>query len=147
MPCADNSKDALDRLLDAISAQAVSEPIQLEDKIIIPVHTVALGIATKMKHTGENYNESEEAKEAKTDGYGAEKHALDGAAGGGVGITPVAVLLISNGSSGSDGVKVVPLSPPGESLFGIAGDLMERIGKRKKPEEKDTGDMTAIIIE
>ncbi|OPY51521.1 MAG: Sporulation protein YtfJ (Spore_YtfJ) [Methanosaeta sp. PtaU1.Bin112] len=146
MPCADDSKDALDRLLDAISAQAVSEPIQLDDKIIIPVHKVALGVATRMKRTGANYEESEEAKEAKIDGYGAEKHAVDGAAGGGVEITPAAVMIVSNGSSGLDGVKLVPLSPLGESLFDIAEDLLEKIGKRRKPGEKDTGDMTAIII-
>ncbi|MDD4653004.1 MAG: spore germination protein GerW family protein [Methanothrix sp.] len=147
MPDADVSEDALDRLLVALSAQVVSEPIQLEDKIIIPVHNVALGIATRTKRTGANYEEAEEAKEAETREEGTEKHASDGAAGGGLGITPVAVLIVSNGSSGPDGVKLVPLSSPGESLFGIAGDLMGIMGKRKKPGENETANMAAIIIE
>jgi uncharacterized spore protein YtfJ len=144
MPGSDASNDALDRLLDALSAQAVREPIQLEDKIIIPVHKVALGIAIRTKITGAN---NEEAKEGETGDGGTEKHAAEGAAGGGLGITPVAVLIVSNGSSGPDGVKLVPLSSPGESLLGIAGDLMEKIGKRKKPGEKETADMAAVIIE
>ncbi|HPS91864.1 MAG TPA: spore germination protein GerW family protein [Methanothrix sp.] len=144
MPGADASEEALDRLLDALSAQAVSEPIQLEDEIIIPVHKVALGIATRMKRTGANY---EEANEVENREEGTVRHASDGAAGGGVGITPVAVLIVSKGPSGPDGVKLIPLSSPGESLFDIAGDLMEKIWKRKKPGEKETADMAAVIIE
>jgi|WetSurMetagenome_2_1015567.scaffolds.fasta_scaffold09164_1 uncharacterized spore protein YtfJ len=147
MPDADISEDPLDRLLVALSAQAVSEPIQLEDEIIIPVHKVALGIATRTKRAGANYEEVEEANEAETGEEGAVRHATDGEAGGGVGITPVAVLIVSSDSSGPDGVKLVPLSPSRESLFDIVGDLMEKIGKRKKPEEKETAHMAAVIIE
>lgn len=144
MPGTDASEDALDRLLEALSAQAVSEPIQLEDEIIIPVHKVALGIATRTKRASANY---EEANEAETGEEGAVRPATDGEAGGGVGITPVAVLILSSDSLGPDGVKLVPLSPSRESLFDIAGDLMEKIGKRKKPEEKETAYMAAVIIE
>lgn len=144
MPGIDSSEDALDGLLDALSIQAVREPIQLEDKIIIPIHKIALGIATRIKHTGKN---NEYSKDAETGEGGAIRHAADGAAGGGVGITPVAVLIVSCGSSGPDGVKVAPISPPGESLFNIAGDLMDKIGKRKKPGKSETGDMAAVIIE
>lgn len=137
MPGVDASEDALDRLLDALSAQAVSEPIQIEGKIIIPVHKIALGIGIRII----------QANEAKDGEEGAIRHAAEGAAGCGMGISPVAVLIISNASSGPDGVKVVPLSLTGESLFGIAGDLMDKIGKRKKKGEEETGDMAAIIIE
>jgi uncharacterized spore protein YtfJ len=138
------SEDALDRLLDALSAQVVLEPIQLDDKIIIPVNKVALGIATMTKGTGEN-NKEVDVVETKEDGK--VRDAADEVSGGGLGITPVAVLIISNGSSGPNGVKVVFLSPPEESLFDAAGGLMEKIGKRKKPGEKETADMAAIIIE
>lgn len=147
MPGADASEDALDRLLDALSAQAVSEPIQLEDEIIIPFNKVALGIAIMMKITGANNEEADGAKEAETGEEGTARHEAEGATCGGLGITPVAVLMVSNGSSGPDGVKLVHLSPSGESLFDIAGDLMEKIGKRKKPGERDTADMAAVIIE
>ena len=149
MPGAYVSKDALDRLLDALLAQAVREPIQLEDSIIIPVHKVALGIATRTKRTGANYEEAEEAKDAETGEECIKKHAAEGAAGGGLGITPAAVLILSSGSSGPDGVKLVPLSPSGESLFDIAGDLLEKkgkLGKRKKTAERETANMAAVII-
>lgn len=144
MPDYGASEDALDRLIDALSAQAVREPIQLDDKIIIPVNKVALGIAARMNCSDANNKGADVADTGKDD---EARHAEEGAAGGGVGITPVAVLIITNGSSGPDGVKVVPISPPTESLFDIAGDLMEKIGKRKKPGENKTGDMAAVIIE
>jgi uncharacterized spore protein YtfJ len=144
MPGVDASEDALEGLLDALSAQAVSEPIQIEDNIIIPVHKIILGFSTRMKRTGENNKETNDAENGEE---GALRNAADGAAGCGAGISPVAVLIISNGSSGPDGVKAVPLSPTGESLFDIAGNLKENIEKRKKKGEKETGDMAAIIIE
>jgi len=44
--------------------------------------------------------------------------------GGGVGLMPVAVVVVSKGISGPEGVKVATLSPPGESISCIAHVFM-----------------------
>jgi len=47
-------------------------------------------------------------------------------AGGGVGLFPVAVVVVSKGISGPEGVKVATLSPPGESISCIAHVFMDK---------------------
>ncbi|MDQ1261554.1 MAG: hypothetical protein QG575_735 [Euryarchaeota archaeon] len=103
MPGFDANGADLDELFKALSAQLICEPIELEDKIIMPIAKMDMGFSTNVKEEG------------------LAKHA----AGGGVGIFPVAVLIIFKGIFGPEGVKVVALSPPGESLSCIAHNLME----------------------
>lgn len=136
MPGVDANGAALDELFKTISAQLICEPIELEDKIIIPISKMDMGFSTNMDRTGANVKE-ESVKEE-----GLMKHV----AGGGVGVFPVAVLIIFKGISGPDGVKVMALSPPGESLSDIAYDLMEMMS-HKKVREKRTDDMAAIKVE
>ena len=132
MPGVDANGAALEGLFKSLSDQLICEPIELEDKIIIPIAKMGMGFGVNMNQTGEN---------VKKDGL--KKHA----AGCGAGLFPVAVLIIFKGISGPEGVKVVSLSPPGESLSDIAYDLMEKMMGNKKTREKRTDDMAAIKIE
>ncbi len=131
MPGIDANRDALDKLFEAISAQLICEPIELEDKIIIPVANMGLGFGSNMNRTDANVKEEALARHAA----------------GGVVVFPVAVVIIFKGISGPQGTKVVALSPPGESLSDIAHDLLSKIMSRKKMREKRTDDMTAIKVE
>jgi uncharacterized spore protein YtfJ len=108
MPGDDANRATLDELFKALSAQLICQPIEMENKIIIPIAKMGMGFGINMNRIGAN---------AKEDGLERQ------AAGGAVGIFPVAVLIIFKGISGPEGVKVVALSPPGESLSDIAHDL------------------------
>jgi len=81
----------------------------LEDKVIIPITKMGMGLCTNMGQTG--LDASSEGQERRT-------------AGGGVGLMPVAVVVVYKGISGPEGVKVATLSPPGESISGIAHVFM-----------------------
>ena len=118
MPGVDAINATLDELFEALSSQLIGEPIELEDMIIIPITKMGMGFGTDIGQTG----------------LDAGKKSLAGCrAGGGVGIFPVAVVIVFKGILGPQGVKVVPLSPPGESLSDIAHVLMEKImGQREK---------------
>jgi uncharacterized spore protein YtfJ len=112
MPGVDAIKATLDELFEALCAQLICEPIELEDKIIIPITKMGMGLCTDIGQTG----------------LDAGKESPAGCkAGGGVGIFPVAVVIVFKGILGPEGMKVVPLSPPGESLSDIAHVLMEKI--------------------
>jgi len=118
MPGVDAIKATLDELFEALSAQLIGEPIELEDKIIIPITKMGMGFGTNIGRTGPKV--SKEGRER----YGA---------GGGVGLFPVAVVIVFKGIFGPEGVKVVTVSPPGESLSDIAQVFMERIiGHRER---------------
>ena len=118
MPGVDAIKATLDERFEALCAQLICEPIELEDKIIIPITKMGMGLCTDIVRTGPHV--SQEGQERCK-------------AGGGVGIFPVAVVIVFKGILGPEGVKVVPLSPPGESLSDIAHVLMEKImGHREK---------------
>lgn len=123
---------ALEGLFKSLSDQLICEPIELEDQIIIPIAKMGMGLCTNMNQTGEIREKD-----------GLKKHA----AGGGAGLFPVAVLVIFKGISGPEGVKVVALSPPGESLSDIAHDLIDKMMGHKKMQEKSIDDMAAIKIE
>jgi uncharacterized spore protein YtfJ len=112
MPGVDAINATLDELFEALSSQLICEPIELEDKIIIPITKMGMGFGTNMGRTGPLVNQEGPAR-CK--------------AGGGVGLFPVAVVIVFKGISGPEGVKVVPLSPPEESLSNIAHVFMEKI--------------------
>ncbi len=136
MPGVDANGAAHDELFKALSAQLICGPIELEDKIIIPIAKMGMGFGTNTNQTGANAKEEDMKEEALA------RHAT----GGGVGVFPFAVLIIFKGIPGPEGVKVIPLSPPGESLSEIAYDLMEMMS-HKKMQEKRIDDMAAIKVE
>ncbi|MCK9565961.1 MAG: hypothetical protein M0Q43_07925 [Methanothrix sp.] len=123
----------LDELFDALSAQLIGEPIELEDKIIIPITKMGMGFGANIGITGPDVGK--EGRERCT-------------AGGGVGIFPVAVVVVFKGIFGPDGVKVVPLSPsPEESIGDIAHVVVEKIMGHKNLREEGTDNMAAIKVE
>ena len=129
MPGVDAIKATLDELFEALSAQLIGGPIELEDKIIIPITKMGMGFGTNIGRIG---------PDASQEGLERCK------AGGGVGLFPVVVVIVFKGIFGPEGVKVVPLSPPGESLSDIAHVFMERIiGHREKRAEN----VAAIKVE
>ncbi len=132
MPGIDANEAALDELFKALASQLICQPIELEDKIIIPISKMGMGFGTSMNRTGANVKDQ-----------GLARHA----AGGGVGLFPAAVLIIFKGVFGPEGVKVVALSSPGESLSDIAIDIMEKMMGHRKTREKKIDDMAAIKVE
>ena len=133
MPGVDAIKATLDELFEALSAKSIiCEPIEMEDKIIIPITKMGLVFGTDTSGTG---------RDASQEGAARYK------AGGGVGISPIAVVVVFKGITGPEGVKVVPLSPPEESLSDIAHVFIERIMGHKEMREKSAENMAAIKVE
>jgi len=125
----------MDELLKALSAKnIIGEPIETEDKIIIPITKMGMGFGTGTRAQGGD----------------TDRRAAAEGAGGGVGVFPVAVVIVFKGISGSEGVKVVPLSAPSplaEPVTSIAHLVMERLTGKKEAREKKPGRMATIDIE
>jgi len=80
-------KATVDELLKVLSAKNImGEPIETEDKIIIPITKMGMGFGTTVG-----------SKEG-------DKKAPAGGAGGGAGVLPVAVVIVFKGIPGSEGV-------------------------------------------
>jgi len=135
MAAEDAIKATIDELLKALSAKnIIGEPIEMEDKIIIPITKMGMGFGTGIGHGSED----------------ASKGGVAEGAGGGVGVFPVAVVIVFKGVAGSEGVKVVPLaapSPLAEPVSNIAHMLMEKLVSRKESREKKSGNMATIEVE
>jgi len=135
MAAEDAIKATIDELLKALSAKnIIGEPIEMEDKIIIPITKMGMGFGTGVGQGGED----------------ASKGGVASAAGGGVGVFPVAVVIVFKSVVGSEGVKVVPLAAPSpltEPVSNIARILMDRLVSRKESEEKKSGNIGAIRVE
>jgi len=135
MAAEDAIKATIDELLKALSAKnIIGEPIEMEDKIIIPITKMGMGFGTGIGHGSED----------------ASKGGVAGGAGGGVGVFPVAVVIVFKGVAGSEGVKVVPLaapSPLAEPVSNIAHMLMEKLVSRKEGREKKSGNVATIEVE
>jgi uncharacterized spore protein YtfJ len=132
MPGADANGAALDKIFKSLSEQLICEPIELVDKVIIPIIKMDMVFGTNIDRT-----------DANRKGDGLERQA----AGGGAGLLPFAVLTICKGISGPESMKVISLSPPGESLSEIAYELMEKMYGHKKTQEKRIDDMAVIKVE
>jgi len=132
MAAEDAIRTTVDELLKALSANnIIGEPIETEDKILIPITKMGMGFGTgKGQGTGE-----------------MDKGVV---AGGGVGVFPVAMVIIFKGIKGSEGVRVMPLaapSPLAESMTHIANTVMERLTNRKEGGEKRPAHAATINIE
>ncbi len=135
MAAEDAIKATVDELLKALSAKnIIGEPIEMDDKIIIPIAKMGMGFGTGIGHGSEE----------------SCKGGIAGGAGGGVGILPVAVVIVFKGVSGSEGVKVVPLgapSPLAEPVTSIAHILLDRLAGRREGREKKPGQAARIEVE
>lgn len=132
MAAEDAIKATVDELLKALSAKnIIGDPIETEDKILIPITKMGMGFGTGISHGTDE----------------ARKGEVAGGAGGGVGVFPVAVVAIFKGVAGSEGIRVIPLttpSPLAESMVHIADTVMERFSRRKEGFEK--GNMSPAKI-
>lgn len=135
MAAVDAIKATVDELLKALSARnIIGEPIEMEDKIIIPITKMGMGFGTNIVRGREDSGD----------------RGATGGAGGGVGVFPVAVVIVFKGIAGSEGVKVVPLgapSPLSEPMANIAHIVMEKLAGRKEDREKKPGQIAKINIE
>ena len=133
MPGVDAIKAALDELIEALSARSIiGEPIEMEDKVIIPITKMGMGFGTDIGQRCQD----------------ASKEGLERCnAGGGVGLFPVAVVVIFKGIAGPDGVLVVPMSLPEDSVTSIAHAVMERIMGHEECQGKITENMAAVKVE
>jgi uncharacterized spore protein YtfJ len=128
----DSTRATVDELIKALSAKNImGEPIEMEDKVIIPITKMGMGFGT-----GQG-------------GQEANKGVSTSGAGGGVGVFPVAVMIVFKGIAGPEGVKVIPLSSQSsitEPETGITDNIIEKIihyleSKEKKPSHTATVDI------
>jgi uncharacterized spore protein YtfJ len=136
MPAKDAIKATVDEFLKALSANnIIGEPIELEDKIIIPITKMGMGFGAGEVGTGDK----------------SEKISPGGGAGGGLGVFPVAVVIVYKGIPGPEGVNVIPLSVPSRQIAGpmtgIAQVLLERILSHKEGTEKRSADLKSVEVD
>jgi len=129
-------KITVDELAKALSANnIIGQPIDMEDKMIIPVTKMGMGFGTGMS----------QGSEEKTSGE------LAGGAGGGLGVFPVALIIVFKGISGPEGVQIVPLTQPSavaESIAQIASTIMTRLTSHKDdPAMPEDAHVTKVKIE
>jgi uncharacterized spore protein YtfJ len=125
-------KATMDEFLKVLSAKNImGEPVETEDKIIIPIAKMGMGFGTTVG-----------SKEG-------DKTTPRGGAGGGAGVLPVAVVIVFKGIPGSEGVKVIPLAAQhtiAEPLAQIASHVLSSLSGHKEGEGKRSP-MKAIKIE
>ena len=111
MPGAQSVDATLDGLFEKLSAMSImSEPIDLEGRIIIPVIKISMAFGT---------GTSPAAKDEMTDGSARP------VAGGTSGLSPVAVMDISKAVSGQEGVRVVSLPSSEGSASCVAHEVIK----------------------
>ena len=117
-------RNMLEEFRKAITVEtAIGKPIEVEDKVLIPVVGIGFGAG----------GGGGKGKEKEGEGYGA---------GGGGGICPAALVVVFKGIPGPEGLKVLSLKPSGtlEKLVGEALPMvMEKVEEMKtgkKAEEK-----------
>jgi len=111
-------KDMWEEFRKTITVE-VGKPIEIEDKILIPIFGVGFGVG----------GGSGKGKEKEGQGYGF---------GGGGGISPIALVAVFKGIPGPDGLKVLSLKPSGaiEKIVGEALPMvMEKIKEMKEGKE------------
>ena len=110
-------KNLWDELRKTIKVEtAIGNPIEIEDKTLIPIFGVGFGAG----------GGGGKGKEKEGQGYGV---------GGGGGITPVALVAVFKGIPGPEGMKVLSLKPSGaiERIVGEAMPMvMEKINETKE---------------
>jgi uncharacterized spore protein YtfJ len=113
-------KNVWDELRKTIKVEtAIGNPIEIEDKTLIPIFGVGFGAG----------GGGGKGKEKEGQGYGV---------GGGGGITPIALVAVFKGIPGPEGMKVLSLKPSGaiERIVGEAMPMvMEKIKETKEEKE------------
>ncbi len=113
-------KNVWDELRKTIKVEtAIGNPIEIEDKTLIPIFGVGFGAG----------GGGGKGKEKEGQGYGV---------GGGGGITPVALVTVFKGIPGPEGLNVISLKSSGamERIVGEAMPMvMEKIKETKEEKE------------
>jgi uncharacterized spore protein YtfJ len=135
MAAEENIKATIDELQKVLTANnIIGAPIEMEDKIIVSITKMGMAFGAGSSQCGDN---------KKAGG-------TSGGAGGGVGVFPVAVVIVTKGVVGHEGVKVVPLGTPNalaESMGEIASVLMERFSRKKESREEKHDNPTVASVE
>jgi uncharacterized spore protein YtfJ len=129
-------KITIDELAKSLSANnIIGQPIDMEDKIIIPVTKMGMGFGTGVSQG----NKEELGRE------------LAGGAGGGLGVFPVALVIVFKGISGPEGVQIVPLTQPSaiaESIAQITSTILTRLAsQRDNSTIQEAAHVTKVKIE
>ena len=127
MSVEDPIKSTLDGLFKVLNIEnVVGEPIESDDKILIPVTRMGMAFGAGM-------GEGEGSSEGSSKGSGA---------GGGAGVEPLAFVVVDKKAEGLDSVKVLPLTPP-DSLNRAIGEIsavaLEAMKEWQKSNNKGTG--------
>ena len=119
-----NLRTTIEELLKLLSTKnVVGEPIETEDKVLIPVTKFGVGFGTGLG--------SGKSNQGDANGSGA---------GGGAGLSPVAIVVVFKGIKGPDGIKVLSLSTPGpvsKALGEIASTVIEKMREKKEPAKSE----------
>jgi len=121
----DQIRTTVEGLLKVLSTKnAIGEPIEVEDKTIIPVAKIGMGFGA-----GAGEGKSEKGEGGK-----------GGGAGGGAGVDPIAMVVVFKGVPGPEGVKVMALaapSPIAKFIGEIASSMMEKFRGKKEEAKKE----------
>ena len=135
MAVEDTTRTTIQELQKVLTANSIiGAPVEMEDKIIIPITKMGMGFGTGSSHESD-----------KNIG------GTSGGAGGGVGVFPVAVVIVLKGVSGHEGVRVIPmgtLNPLCQSVGEIASAIMSREpGSLGQKGSEFWGEMSSAIVE
>jgi uncharacterized spore protein YtfJ len=119
-------KTTVEELLKVLATEnVIGEIIETEDKMLIPVTRFGMGFGAG----------SGEGKAPVNDAGGK-----GSAAGGGAGIEPIAMVVVFKGVKGSEGVRVMHLTPPnpiGQAISEVAPVVIDLM-KESKETVKET---------
>ena len=118
-------KTTVDELLKAVSTKnVISEPFQVNDRIILTITKIGLGFGT-----GKGENRTGQGPAGAGEGVA-----------GVVGVSPVAIVIIDKSVPGHNGVEVKSLSPPsgiGRAIGDIASSVIQGMSEsRSKKQEQ-----------
>ena len=119
-------RTTVEELLKVIAIKnVIGEPIETEDKVLIPVTKIGIGFGTG----------SGTGKGNGGEGTGA-------GVGAGSGVSPVSLIVVLKGVKGAEGIKVLPLTSPSmmsRALTDIATAVVESMKGRREARSKEGG--------
>lgn len=131
----DTLNTTIEELQKILSAKNITgDPIEMEDKIVLPITKIGMGFGAGSQRGSENKNNDEAASRA----------------GGGIGVFPVAIVIVFKGVEGPEGIKVVPLSKPSaplEFVGKISSAFKEGFEGKRESAEKKRDDLHVISID
>jgi len=135
MAVEDTTRTTIQELQKVLSANnIIGAPVEMEDKIIVPITKMGMGFGTGSSHEGDKNIAG-----------------TSGGAGGGVGVFPVAVVIVLKGVCGHEGVRVIPMGTPNplnQSLGEIASAIMSKEpGSLGHKGSELLGEVSSAIVE